>query len=77
MAGDAARILRDALQLAELERAGLAADLLDSLAPARDLRSNQDWITEVERRARAAISSEPGVPWEEAQAKVRGRLNPK
>ena len=68
------KILRDALQLPENERAGLAADLLDSLPPIPDQRSGQDWIDEVERRARAALTGEPGVPWAEAQALIRERL---
>jgi hypothetical protein len=32
------------------------------------------WLAEVERRARAAIAGEPGVPWDTAKAMIERRL---
>jgi putative addiction module component (TIGR02574 family) len=49
------KLLKNALRLSESERASLAAELLGSLeyhAPGRQ-RTDKEWLTEVERRARA------------------------
>lgn len=69
------QLLKDALQLPEDQRAGLAADLLDSLEPAvpGEGRSEAEWIAEVQRRARAAIAGTPGIPWDQALAQVTDR----
>jgi putative addiction module component (TIGR02574 family) len=67
------RVRDEALSLSEDERAELAADLLASLAPP-DPRSEQAWIAEIERRARAALAGEPGVPWDEARRQIEERL---
>jgi len=34
----------------------------------------EDWLAEIERRARAAIAGEPGLSWEEVRAEVERRL---
>jgi len=73
------QLLKDALQLPEDQRAGLAADLLDSLEPAvpSEGRSEAAWVAEVQRRARAAIAGKPGIPWDQALAQVTDRLTHK
>jgi putative addiction module component (TIGR02574 family) len=70
------QLLKDALQLPEDQRAGLAADLLDSLEPAvpSEGRSEAEWIAEVQRRAHAAVAGQPGIPWDQALAQVTDRL---
>jgi putative addiction module component (TIGR02574 family) len=75
MSRTAAQLLEEALQLSEDQRAELTWGLLDSFGPppAED-RSDAEWITEIERRARAALSGEPGISWEEARAEIRQRL---
>jgi putative addiction module component (TIGR02574 family) len=77
MASAADRLIDEALKLAPDERARIVAELLATLDP--DLpsqrRSDQEWILEIERRARAAMTGSPGVPWTEAQDQIRSRLS--
>ena len=70
------QLLKDALQLPDNQRAGLVAELLDSLEPAvpSEGRSEAEWIAEVQRRARAAIAGQPGIPWDQALVQVTERL---
>ncbi|HSG39917.1 MAG TPA: addiction module protein [Thermoanaerobaculia bacterium] len=76
MLRNAQRLLRDALQLPEEDRAELALGLLDSLEPAVPKREldDEEWLAEIERRARAALAGEPGIPWAEARDIVEQRL---
>jgi putative addiction module component (TIGR02574 family) len=75
MARRAEDVLRDALELADKERAELVIELLDSLEPALPSdRTDEAWIGEVERRARAALAGSPGVSWDTARAQVKDRL---
>lgn len=75
MARHAQQVLREALQLPEDERAELVCGLIDSFGVPKDLeRTDEEWIAEIERRARAAIAGEPGIPWEEVRAAVTRRL---
>lgn len=71
----AARLLHDALSLPEDERAGLAAELLASLAPTTraETRSEDEWLAEVEQRARSALAGSPGLSWEAARAEIERR----
>jgi hypothetical protein len=73
------QLLKDALQLPEDQRAGLVAELLESLeAPVlSQQRSEEEWLAEIQRRARAAISGQPGLSWDQALAKVTDRLTHK
>lgn len=68
----------DVLALSAEDRAELAAALLDSLGPEPDADQSevdQAWAAELKRRAVALDSGEdPGVPWDEALAKVRQSL---
>jgi putative addiction module component (TIGR02574 family) len=70
------KVLKEALELPEGERADLVCNLLDSFGspPQSSERSDEEWIGEIERRARAAMAGEPGIPWEEARAELERRL---
>jgi putative addiction module component (TIGR02574 family) len=71
----AEQLLEEALQLSEDQRAELTWGLLDSFGPPpAENRSDEEWLGEIERRARAALSGEPGVSWEDARAEIRHRL---
>jgi putative addiction module component (TIGR02574 family) len=61
------------MRLANEERAQLIAELLDSLKPP-ETRSNEDWIAEVERRARDALAGSAGISWKRARDPVTERL---
>lgn len=76
MATLVARLLHDALQLPDDQRADLAAELLASLAPSTpaEVRTENEWLATVERRARAALAGSPGVPWDEARREIERRL---
>ena len=67
---------KQALLLPDNERAEVIAELLDSLPPAGpgEARSDEEWIAEVERRARAALAGSPGLSWEQARAEISGHL---
>ena len=70
------KLLKDALQLSESERASLAAELLGSLeshVPGQQ-RTEKEWLTEVERRARAALAGAPSLTWDETLKRVTDRL---
>lgn len=77
MAGPADRLLDEALKLAPDDRARIAAELLATLEPDSpgQRRSDQEWIQEIERRARAAMAGDPGVPWTAARDRIRSRLS--
>ena len=75
MATNPQKLLRDALELSEDQRAALAYDLLNSLEPAPAVEEDdQEWIAEIERRAQAALDGEPGIDWEEARSAIQQRL---
>jgi Putative addiction module component len=71
-----AHILEEALLLSEPERMELATELLASLTPETqaEARSDEEWLAEIERRARAAIAGSPGIPWKDARAEIERRL---
>ena len=76
MAQSTQQLLKDALQLPDQQRAELVVELLDSLLPTepRQVRSDADWLAEIDRRARAAQAGVPGVAWEDARKQVLDRL---
>jgi hypothetical protein len=66
----ARKLLQQALTLDESDRATLALEIMDSLAPP-DVRDEDAWIEEIERRARRAISgASPGVDVDDALDRV-------
>jgi putative addiction module component (TIGR02574 family) len=68
------KVLSEALELSENERARVAAELLASLDPNLETRDGEAWIAEVERRAQAAIGGLPGLTWEETRSRVEERI---
>lgn len=76
MSKSTAQLLQEALQLPEVQRATLVVELLESLESSNPpySRSDADWLTEIERRARAAQGGAAGVPWEEAHQQALRRL---
>lgn len=39
-----------------------------------DARSDAAWLAEIERRARAALAGEPGIPWEQVRREFQLRF---
>ena len=79
MAQSAKKILKQALLLPDKERAEVIAELLESLPPSdpAESRSDEEWIAEVERRARAALAGSASLSWEQARMQIRERLERK
>lgn len=79
MAQSAKKILKQALLLPDKERAEVIAELLNSLPPSDpgESRSDEEWIAEVERRARAALAGSAGLSWEQAHMQITERLERK
>ena len=75
MSKTAERLLSEALQLTEDERARVAAELLASLDPDIERRDGDAWIAEIERRAAAALNGVPGLSWDETRALVEERIS--
>jgi putative addiction module component (TIGR02574 family) len=77
MASAVERLLSEALKLAPDERARIVAELLATLEPdaPSQHRSDEEWIREIERRARAAVSGSPGVAWPDVRDQIRSRLS--
>jgi hypothetical protein len=71
-----AHLLEEALRLPDDERADLAAELLASLTPRTpaERRSESECLSEIERRARAAIAGSPEISWSDARAEIERRL---
>ena len=76
MARNAEQLFQEALKLTESERARLVTELLATLEPESpsDGRSEREWIAEIERRARAALTGAPALPWAESRVRVQDRL---
>jgi len=76
MTMSAEKVLSEALKLPDDQKAALVAEILKTLPPAvpGSERGDEEWLAEVERRARQALAGAPGVPWEEAFAKARSKL---
>ena len=76
MTKNAEALLREALGLAEAERAEMAAALLDSLGPPVDEHEiEQARREEVTRRIAAIDSGQAELPWEEVRDQLFARLN--
>jgi hypothetical protein len=76
MASTVDRLLGQALKLAPDDRARIVAELLATLEPdvPGERRTDAEWIREIERRARAALAGDRGVPWTEARDRIRRRF---
>lgn len=67
-------LFESALGLSTELRARLAQGLLASLQGVPDIRSSEDWIAEIERRAQAAHDGAPGIPWSEVREEIQDSL---
>ena len=76
MANAVDRLLQEVLKLGPDQRARIVAELLATLEPdvPSERRGEPDWVQEIERRARAALAGNPGLPWTDARDRVRSRL---
>ena len=62
--------VREALRNGDIERASQQARVF-RLMPLD--HTDEEWVAEIERRAQAAVSGEPGIPWEEVRAVIMRR----
>jgi hypothetical protein len=70
----ARKVLQEALELDEHERAALALSLLDSISQP-DERDEEAWLDEIERRAHLAVSgAEAGIDADDAVDAVTREL---
>lgn len=69
------RILQDALNLPEEERAEVAARLIESLEEATDPDLDEAWAAEIERRCVALDTGEAVTSdWEEVRRRIEAEL---
>jgi len=75
MAQSAKTIVKRALLLPDKERAEVIAELLESQPPSDpdESRSDEEWIAEVERRARAALAGSASLSWEQSRMQITER----
>lgn len=62
------------MELNEEDRVVVASSLLESVEAAPSVRSDEEWVVEIERRARAALAGSPGLTWPEVRARIEARL---
>ena len=68
---DTKKVLSDALELPEHQRAEIAAKLLESLDPTDDEGVDEAWAIEIERRCAALDSGEAVTSdWSEFRARI-------
>ncbi len=73
---EASELLKHALTLSDIERAELAASLIDSLDSTMDEDVEIAWQEEIARRLKDFETGKvKGVPWEEVRRKGRTLLN--
>lgn len=71
MATSVAEIFKEAVELAESDRAALAGLLLESIEPIADVNLEAAWAAEVESRLRQLDAGDvKSVPWEEVRARL-------
>ena len=72
MATPIEKLLEEALQLPQDQRAALAEQLLQTLPPPDDddIFHDPEWLTEIERRVQGVLTGEPGIPWEEVKSRA-------
>ena len=75
MSGRAQKLLGEALDLTDEERAEVALELVASLDGPKDADSEDAWIVEIERRARRVLAdSDGGEDWSVARAEIESKL---
>ena len=67
-------LLQEALDLSDHERAQLAARLLESLQEQRSVLGHQQWVAEMEERARVALAGQPGRSWAQTRLEILKRM---
>lgn len=72
MSAPATKILEDALQLSDRDRANLAVSLIDSLDPSVDSDWEAAWDQEIARRTKELDEgSVETIPWSEVRRKLQ------
>ena len=75
MSGRAQKVLGEALDLTDEERAEVARELVASLDGPKDANAEEAWIAEIERRARQAVANpDGGEDWSAARAEIESKL---
>jgi hypothetical protein len=75
MSGRARKLLGEALDLTDEERAEVALELVASLDGPKDADAEDAWIVEIERRARRVLAEpEGGEDWSAVRAEIESKL---
>jgi hypothetical protein len=75
MSGRAQKVLGEAMDLTDEERAEVALELVASLDGPRDADADDAWVIEIERRARRVLSDPGGgEDWSSARAEIESKL---
>jgi hypothetical protein len=75
MSGPAQKVLGDAMSLSDDERAEVALELVASLDGPRDVDAEDEWIVEIERRARRVLADpNGGEDWASVRAEIESSL---
>jgi hypothetical protein len=75
MSGRAQKVLGEALDLTDEERAEVALELVASLDGPRDAGAEDAWVAEIERRARRVLADpDGGEDWSAARAEIESKL---
>ena len=75
MSGRAKKLLGEALELTDEERADVALELVASLDGPKDADAEDAWVVEIERRARRVLAdSDGGEDWSAARAEIESKL---
>jgi Putative addiction module component len=75
MSGRAQKLLGEALDLTDEERAEVALELVASLDGPKDADAEDAWVAEIERRARRVLAEpDGGEDWSAARAEIESKL---
>jgi hypothetical protein len=75
MSGRAQKVLGEALDLTDEERAEEARELVASLDGPQDPNVEEAWIAEIDRRARKVVANpDGGEDWPAARAEIESKL---
>jgi putative addiction module component (TIGR02574 family) len=75
MSGRAQKVLGEALDLTDEERAEVARELVPSLDGPRDSDAEDAWAAEIERRARRVLAKpDGGEDWNAVRAEIESKL---
>jgi Putative addiction module component len=75
MSARAQKVLGEALDLTDEERADVALELVASLDGPRDPNADDAWVVEIERRARGVLAdADGGQEWSVVRAELESKL---